>query len=276
MGTSRMRLLQPIVALSLTLFAGCSDSPTPQAEVTTGTEKTRNPVEVVKDELHKLSAYVTNGCGADNKYFSDLRSLVVELAASERKEAFRVAKEVIASSKLKEYPLSRRWASLDAYVYIARDVAVLFHDQVEDQEGVWDFLLQSLDILDKEHRIVASVSFDPRNPPMGLIMTTGQYLLRLDSERFYAIRWGFEGEAFGGYYWRLSEDAQKRWKEKIEKVARRKVGFQNPYNPSKSEPRPRRQFNPPPYLPEELREKYRSERHKVLKASGIDPKEEGL
>ena len=280
-----MEINRMIVSLAAGLlllsFEGCSDAPREQGADLKPAEKpseVRSPLEDVKTELQALPRNVTDDRYPDRAYYEGLRSRVSMLSPAERTEAFHVAENALLAPKLKEYPLARRSTSLEVYLTIVRGVAFAFWDQLDDQEAAWNFLLQTLDILDREYKIVSSPSFDPRNPPMGLRTIKPEYLAGLDEKRFYAIRKGFENESsyFPRYYWNLSEEQRKKWKEKIERVARRKVGICNPFDWSKSEPLPRRQFNPPAYLPETIREKYKEDRRELLKKAGIDPKEEGL
>jgi hypothetical protein len=280
-----MEINRMIVSLAAGLlllsFEGCSDAPREQGADLKPAEKpseVRSPLEDVKTELQALPRNVTDDRYPERAYYEGLRSRVSMLSPAERTEAFHVAENALLAPKLKEYPLARRSTSLEVYLTIVRGVAFAFWDQLDDQEAAWNFLLQTLDILDREYKIVSSPSFDPRNPPMGLRTIKPEYLAGLDEKRFYAIRKGFENESsyFPRYYWNLSEEQRKKWKEKIERVARRKVVISNPFDSSKSEPLPRRQFNPPTYLPEKIREKYKEDRRKLLKKAGIDPKEEGL
>ena len=281
-----MEINRMIVSLAAGLlllsFEGCSDAPREQgSDLKPAVEKTsevRSPLEDIKIELQALPRNVTEDRYPERTYYEGLRSRISKLSSAERTEAFHVVESALLAPELKEYPLGSRSSSLEVYITIVRGVVFAFWDQLDDSEAAWDFLLQTLDILDREYKIVSSPSYDPRNPPMGLRTIKPDYLAGLDEKRFYAIREGFEIECsyFPRYYWSLPEEQRKKWKEKIERVARRKVGISNPFDGSKSEPLPRRQFNPPRYLPEKIREKYREDRRKLLQKARIDPKEEGL
>jgi len=235
-----MEINRMIVSLAAGLlplsFEGCSDAPREQdVDLKPAVEKPselRSALENVKAELQALSRNVTDDRYPERTYYEGLRSRVSVLTPAERTEAFHVVENALLVPKLKEYPLGSRSSSLEVYLTIVRGVVFAFWNQLDDPEAAWDFLLQTLDILDREFKIVSAPSYDPRNPPMGLRTIKPDYLAGLAEKRFYAIRKGFENESsyFPRYYWNLPEEQRKKWKEKIERVARRKVGICNPFD----------------------------------------------
>ena len=147
--------------------------------------------------------------------------------------------------------------------------------KLEEQSKAWKFLLRTISVFDDECRVVSASEFDPHTPEEGIYITKGMYLHSMESEKFNAIRRGFEENiAFVKYYHKSTGEQQKEWLAQLEKVAGRKVVIFDPNNPRRE--LPRRSFLPSPFLPKEVQEKLRTIRREALNKAGIDPASEGL
>ena len=268
------RIAQLSFAACLGLVVGCSDSPVEHKAVVE-TKSPPSPLEQIKSEISNLASNVGNGCFHDRQYFDGLTRRIGELPLPDREAAFNVAVEAWKNPVLKEYPLSDREKSLDAYIITASRLTSVFLLTCDFKERIWDFMLHAFSALDEEERIVGAPGFDPRNPDRGIVILPGDYLSAIFNMRFSAIREKFEANPmFGRYYHNLPPVRQKEWIERIEKAARRKVVICDPRSPD--EKLPRKPFLLPSYLSESEKERRREARRKLLRAAGIDPAEEGL
>ena len=268
------RTVQLAFAVCLGLVAGCSDSSLEQKPAALANPPP-SPLEQIKSEISNLASNVGNCCFYDRQYFGGLTKQVGELPLPDREEAFSVAVEAWKKPVLKEFPLSDRVKSLEAYIITASRLTSVFLLTCDFKERIWDFMLHAFSALDEEERIVGAPGFDPRNPDRGIVILPGDYMSAIFNMRFSAIREKFENNPmFGRYYHNLPSDRQKEWLERIEKAARRKVVIHDPRNPD--EKLPRKPFVVPAYLSEAEKERRREKRRKLLRSAGIDPAEEGL
>ena len=257
-------------AACLGVVIGCSDSSVEQICVIE-----TSPLAQIKIEISNLASNVTKGCSAERRHFSDLAKQVAVLTSTDRESAFNFMVASLRKPLLKEYPLSERELSLEAYVTTIRSLTTVFLMTCDFKEKIWDFVLQAFSVFDEEVQIVNAPGFDPHEPECGFSIMPGDYELEVEHMRFYAIREKFEdNQMFGRYYRELPPERQREWVERIEKVARRKVVIYDVNHPEVK--LPRRPFLLPSYYSESEKERRREERRKLLRAAGIDPAEEGL
>lgn len=279
-GTCKMKntkhVLFLVTLLCLVVLAGCSK----EVPISKGMQDNRN--ERILSKLDAIQVELTNlanrvhACNVPSyDYVASLREKLSGLSPSERDTALTCVGEIFSYPRLRQFPLSQRENSMLAYSSIVLKLANLFSEELEKPEKAWAFLLRTILVFDTERDIVSAPIFDPHTPLMGLHITKGMYVDRMESKKFDAIRDGFEeNPSFMKYYNRLPAEQQKEWIDRLQKVAGRKVVIYNPDDPA-SEP-PRRRIIIPSHLPPQVQEKMRAIRREALIKAGIDPATEGL
>ena len=254
----------------LACLAGCSENKRQDhSNKAVKSDETSSKLQLFHADLTNAAACVIACTIPLDDYLKKLENSLHELSQPEREMAFHFAEEAFSRPKLKSFPLTDRQKSVRTYKWIVKNIAVSFSDKLEDQAKVWQFLLRTISIFDRERDIVSAPEFDPHTPLYGLHMTKGMYADAMDSEKFEAIQNGFEQNiSFTRYYHRLSAEQQKEWIARLEKVAGRKVVIYNPDNPA-HEP-PKRPFAIPSYLPPQVQEQYREIRRNALRKAGAE------
>ena len=279
-GTCEMKINKHVLPLATLLFfvvlIGCSkEVPTSKGMQDSRNERIPSKLDAVQVELTNLANRVHSCNVPSYDYVASLKEKLSEMSHSEREAALTCAEDVFSYPRLRQFPLSQRENSMLAYSSIVLKLANLFSEELEKPERAWAFLLRTILVFDTERDIVSAPIFDPHTPPMGLHITKGMYVDRMESKKFDAIRNGFEESTyFIRYFYRLPVEQQKEWIDRLQKVAGRKVMIYNPDDPA-SEP-PRRRIIIPSHLPPQVQEKMRAIRREALIKVGFDPETEGL
>ena len=260
----------------LVVLVGCSkEMPISKDKQGSKNERVTSKLEAVQVELTNLAnrVYACNVPSYD--YVTSLREKLSEMSYSERETALTCVEDVFSYPRLRQFPLSQRKNSMQAYSSIVMKLTNLFSEELEAPEKAWAFLLRPILVFDTERDIVSAPIFDPHTPPMGLHITNDMYVDAMAREKFNAVRRGFEeSRYFIRYFYRLPVEQQKEWIDRLQKVAGRKVVIYNPDDPA-SEP-PKRRIIIPAHLPPQVQEKMRAIRREALIKAGIDPATEGL
>ena len=260
----------------LVVLVGCSkEMPISKDKQGSKNERVTSKLEAVQVELTNLAnrVYACNVPSYD--YVTSLREKLSEMSYSERETALTCVEDVFSYPRLRQFPLSQRKNSMQAYSSIVMKLTNLFSEELEAPEKAWAFLLRTILVFDTERDIVSAPIFDPHTPPMGLHITKDMYVDAMEREKFNAVRRGFEeSRYFIRYFYRLPVEQQKEWIDRLQKVAGRKVVIYNPDDPA-SEP-PKRRIIIPAHLPPQVQEKMRAIRREALIKAGIDPATEGL
>ena len=210
-------------AACLWLAIGCSDSPGEHKAVVE-TKVSPSPLEQIKFEISNLASNVTAGFSPGYEYFSGLAKRVGELSSLEREDAFKFAVETLEKPPLKEFPLSDRLMSLQAYDATVSRLVHVFLTTLGSKDGVWDFSLRTISVFDDEIMAVNAPGFDPRNPDWGIGITIGIYMSEVYNLHFRAVHERLEdNKLVAQYYHGLSSDRQEYWNGRIEKIVHRRI-----------------------------------------------------
>ena len=260
----------------LVVLVGCSkEMPISKDKQGSKNERVTSKLEAVQVELTNLAnrVYACNVPSYD--YVTSLREKLSEMSYSERETALTCVEDVFSYPRLRQFPLSQRKNSMQAYSSIVMKLTNLFSEELEAPGKAWAFLLRTILVFDTERDIVSAPIFDPHTPPMGLHITKDMYVDAMEREKFNAVRRGFEKSSyFIRYFYRLPVEQQKEWIDRLQKVAGRKVVIYNPDDPA-SKP-PKRRIVIPSHLPPQVQETMRAIRREALIKAGIDPATEGL
>lgn len=161
-------------------------------------------------------------------HFTGLAADLAEMSREERSAVFEYVRDVFGSPCLSTRNLSERGTQLEGYLAVVRSLAFAFDGGTEDREGVWDFLLRTLEAVARERRIVGGADFRADVPPVGMFVPADMYLSRLDGWVSQAVRRGFERRPFVAYYDGLDAERRREWIRKLERVAGRKVVVRSP------------------------------------------------
>lgn len=205
------------------LPVGCSDDAGRTAQpraVSAANETARVRLE---REIDALKMDMAQGSFPETEYFSRLDEELRKMPQEERTAVFRHMRNAFASPSLSTRNLSRRGMQLEGYLSTVRSLAFAFDGMTDDREGVWDFLLGTLESAARERRVVGGRDFEADVPPMGIYVPTDMYLSRLDRWLFHAVRRGFERGPFAKYYGSLDSERRREWIERLERTAGRKV-----------------------------------------------------
>ena len=262
-------------AACLWLAIGCSDSSSGHKAVAE-TKASPSQLEQIKFEISNLASNVTNGCAHDRQYFSGLAKRVGELSSLEREDAFKFAVEVFEKPPLKEYPLSDRLMSLQAYDATVSRLVHVFLTTLESKDVVWDFSLRTISVFDDEIMTVNAPGFDPRNPDWGIGITIGIYMTEVFNLRFRAVHERLENNnMFAQYYHGLSSGQQEYWNERIEKIVHRRIDIPAVRKSDESRSRTKTAVKRPKKNTEHEKKLFGAELNDALRSMLMDPAEEG-
>ena len=212
-----------LILVKLVISAtGCRDYERTASEIVTGKiEK----LPMTTEEHHRRASE----CG------DDICRLFNRVPANRKKELIGTLTACFRKLEFDQSSYAIRAAALSDYLRIVSELSGRFRSAEDIQDAVWRFRLDALDRVNEEIRRCenepAGGVYGMKEIGYGPFMTKQLYLESLESMRAdFVWRW-FEMGPFSLFFKSLPEKDRADWKNRIEKVARRKVSIWDSDNP---------------------------------------------